>query len=136
MPKCPEHMSVVEWWNENSKKGIIDALIEIGDMLSHMRGDSNTGNMEAVVDYIDDKIGDGIPDDYLSAHEIKLILDDDRIPSTAEAKLILLGEHLDSVINRDTTPDYINRYLGEEGRVTGYLHTLRMIKNLAELKGY
>ena len=44
-------------WNTNCSKGVIDALIDVGSMIESHYGDNNTGNMETLNDWIDDKIG-------------------------------------------------------------------------------
>ena len=58
----------VQDWQKNCNKGVIDAIIDLGRAIDHMYGDDNSGNMEAVNDYIDDMIGGmhetDIPDDY------------------------------------------------------------------------
>ena len=56
-------------WNTNCSKGVIDALVEVGRMMDYYYGDNNTGNMEALNDYIDDLIGGSghgasIPEEY------------------------------------------------------------------------
>ena len=81
----------------NFNKGIIDAIIDVGCHFEHMYGDDNTGNMEALNDYIDDIIGSP---------------------------------------EMDIPKEYADKYLYDEGRCTGYIHTLNILRSLANLRGW
>ena len=82
---------------DNYNKGIIDAIIDVGRAIDHMYGDDNTGNMEAVNDYIDDLMGSP----------------DMSIPQEYKAK-----------------------YLHDEGRCNAYVHTMTILRSLANLRGW
>ena len=82
---------------DNYNKGIIDAIIDVGRCLESMYGDDNTGNMEAVNDYIDDIIGS---------------------PETSIPK------------------EYADKYLYDDGRCNAYVHTMTILRSLANLRGW
>ena len=131
--QLPEGMDPVEWRQLNVKKGIIDAIVEIADYLQSMHGSENTGNTEALIDYIDELIGLiglGIPYDYVSVPETKRILEEKGPEAFLQYLETLKEKHW------DTRPAYMKQYLYEDGRVTGYMNTLKMIRQLAEMMGY
>ena len=87
----------IQNWHVNCNKGVIDAIIDVGRCLESMYGDNNTGNMEAVNDYIDDIIGSpemSIPEEYAE------------------------------------------KYLDDYPRCNAYIHTMNILRSLANLRGW
>ena len=85
----------------NCSKGIVDALVDVGNYLEAIYGDDNKladGGMESLNDYIDDKLGGSA--------------DDISIPRSQE------------------------KYLKQNGRVTGYMNTLIILRSLANIQGW
>ena len=119
----PDNMSVLEWHQNNVKKGIIDALADLGDIASDLSGSENTGNMEAVIDRIDERIWQ----DTITSSEAQNTYDHKGVEG--------VFERVSSMIENHKELEYVQRYLHEEGRVTGYLNTLRMVRQLSEMMG-
>ena len=92
-----QRLNNLQNWHDNCNKGVIDAIIDLGRAIDHMHGDDNTGNMEAVNDYIDDIIGSpemSIPEEYTE------------------------------------------KYLDDYPRCNAYIHTMNILRSLANLRGW
>lgn len=96
-----EKRDIIQERVTNCSKGIVDALVDVGNCLDNLYGDDNQladGGMEALNDYIDDRLG-----------------------GSAEAISI---------------PESQEKYLKQNGRVTGYMNTLIILRSLANIQGW